>query len=90
MVLLDCLQSANSNQACWGDWLEITVENKLKYNGTAVHMHGIRMLNAFEHDGVNAITQCAIAPGDSFTYKFRVTQYGTSWCTWINPEKALN
>jgi FtsP/CotA-like multicopper oxidase with cupredoxin domain len=37
------------------------------------------MLNAFEHDGVNAITQCAIAPGDQTTYKFRVTQYGTSW-----------
>lgn len=37
------------------------------------------MLNAFEHDGVNAITQCPIAPGDQYTYKFRVTQYGTSW-----------
>lgn len=66
-------------EACWGDTLEITVENHLKYNGTAAHWHGVRMLNAFEYDGVNAITQCAIAPGDSFTYKFRVTQYGTSW-----------
>ena len=37
------------------------------------------MLNAFQHDGVNAVTQCAIAPGDSYTYKFNVTQYGTSW-----------
>lgn len=30
-------------------------------------------------DGVNAVTQCPIAPGDSFTYRFRATQYGTSW-----------
>ncbi len=30
-------------------------------------------------DGVNGITQCAIAPGDYFVYKFNVTQYGSSW-----------
>jgi FtsP/CotA-like multicopper oxidase with cupredoxin domain len=30
-------------------------------------------------DGVNAITQCPIPPGQSFTYVFNVTQYGTSW-----------
>ncbi len=66
-------------EACWGDWLEITVENHLRYNGTSVHWHGVRMLNSFQHDGVNAITQCAIAPGDKYTYKFRVTQYGTAW-----------
>ena len=37
------------------------------------------MLNAFEMDGVNGITQCPIAPKQSFTYRFKVTQYGTSW-----------
>lgn len=66
-------------EACWGDWLEITVENHLKHNGTTIHWHGARLLNSFEHDGVNAISQCPIAPGDHYTYKFRVTQYGTSW-----------
>ncbi|KAG8531800.1 uncharacterized protein KY384_003436 [Bacidia gigantensis] len=66
-------------EGCWGDTMEITVENHLKYNGTTVHWHGVRLLNAFEHDGVNAITQCPIAPGDSYTYKFKITQYGTSW-----------
>jgi FtsP/CotA-like multicopper oxidase with cupredoxin domain len=30
-------------------------------------------------DGVNGVTQCPIAPGDSFTYTFRAVQYGTSW-----------
>lgn len=30
-------------------------------------------------DGVNAVTQCSIAPDDSYTYRFRAVQYGTSW-----------
>lgn len=30
-------------------------------------------------DGVNGVTQCPIAPGQDFTYKFNVTQYGSSW-----------
>ena len=55
------------------------MKNSLLYNGTTVHWHGIRMLNSFEHDGVNAVTQCPIATGDTFTYKFKAIQYGTSW-----------
>jgi len=30
-------------------------------------------------DGVNGITQCPIARGDHFEYKFDTTQYGSSW-----------
>jgi hypothetical protein len=30
-------------------------------------------------DGVNGVTQCPIAPKDTFTYRFRAEQYGTSW-----------
>lgn len=59
--------------------LEITVKNKLRYNGTTVHWHGIRQLNSFESDGVNAITQCPIATGDHFVYRFKALQYGTTW-----------
>ena len=66
-------------EACWGDTLEITVINNLNWNGTTIHWHGIRMLNEFENDGVNGVTECPIAPGDMHTYKFRVTQYGTAW-----------
>lgn len=58
---------------------EITVTNNLTYNGTAIHMHGIRMLNRSLMDGVPGVTQCPIAPGKSFTYKFNATQYGTTW-----------
>ena len=30
-------------------------------------------------DGVASITQCPVAPGDSYTYKWRATEYGTGW-----------
>lgn len=66
-------------EACWGDWLEITVTNNLRWNGTSVHWHGIRQFESFQHDGVNGITECPIAPGDSFTYRFRALQYGSAW-----------
>ena len=66
-------------QACWGDDLEITVKNNLKTNGTTVHWHGIRQHNTVEMDGVNGVTECPIPPGESFTYKFKAMQYGTSW-----------
>jgi FtsP/CotA-like multicopper oxidase with cupredoxin domain len=66
-------------KASWGDNVVVTVNNMLSDNGTSIHFHGIRQLNNAAHDGVPAITQCPIAPGDSFTYKWRATNYGTSW-----------
>ena len=67
-------------QACWGDTVRVKVINGLtKYNGSTVHWHGIRQLNSNQMDGVNGVTQCPIAPGDSFTYEFEALQYGTSW-----------
>ncbi|PKX97829.1 oxidoreductase tpcJ [Aspergillus novofumigatus IBT 16806] len=62
-----------------GPWIHVTVTNNLTYNGTAIHMHGLRMLENNLMDGVPGVTQCPIAPGGSFTYKFRATQYGTTW-----------
>ncbi|KAL3293675.1 laccase 2 [Colletotrichum asianum] len=66
-------------QACWGDNIIVTVKNKLRYNGTTIHWHGLRQLNTMDMDGVNGVTQCPIAPNDTFTYEFRALQYGTSW-----------
>ncbi|GAM83354.1 hypothetical protein ANO11243_013410 [Dothideomycetidae sp. 11243] len=66
-------------QANWGDTLSITVKNSMKYNGTSMHWHGIRQLNSCGSDGVGGITECPIAPGNSYTYKFKCTQFGTSW-----------
>lgn len=66
-------------EANWGDTIVVKVNNKLTANGTSIHFHGIRQLNSSEYDGVPSVTQCPIAPGDSFTYKFVATNYGTSW-----------
>jgi len=65
--------------ADWGDYVVVNVKNSLQNNGTGIHFHGVRMLNACGSDGVNGITQCPVAPGSSMTYKFQVTQFGTSW-----------
>ncbi|KAF2036523.1 hypothetical protein EK21DRAFT_51690 [Setomelanomma holmii] len=66
-------------EANWGDTVVVTVNNKLQDNGTSIHFHGIRQLNNSEHDGVPAITQCPIPPGDFLTYNWTATNYGTSW-----------
>ncbi|KAM7184307.1 multicopper oxidase [Naviculisporaceae sp. PSN 640] len=66
-------------QACWGDTIQVQVTNCLKGNGTSIHWHGIRQWRTMHMDGVNGITQCAIAPEDSFTYTFKASQYGSSW-----------
>lgn len=66
-------------QACWGDRIIVKVTNKLKFNGTAIHWHGIRQNFTMHMDGVPGITQCPIAPGDHFIYNFSAIQYGSSW-----------
>ncbi|KAK8111318.1 uncharacterized protein PG998_007775 [Apiospora kogelbergensis] len=66
-------------EACWGDQIVVHVTNRIPDNGTTVHWHGIRQLNSNEMDGVNGVTQCPIAPGDTFTYNFTAMQYGHSW-----------
>lgn len=37
------------------------------------------MLNNVQNDGVPGISQCAVAPGGTFSYRFKATQYGTGW-----------
>ena len=66
-------------EACWGDTIHVKVINDMKWNGTSIHWHGIRQNESMHMDGVNGVTQCPIAPGDSFTYSFNTTQYGSSW-----------
>ncbi|KAF2640242.1 hypothetical protein P280DRAFT_428127 [Massarina eburnea CBS 473.64] len=66
-------------EANWGDTVRIHVTNSLTNNGTGIHWHGIRQNYTNQEDGVPSITQCPIAPGESYTYEWRATQYGTSW-----------
>lgn len=66
-------------EASWGDTIVVHLENQMQNNGTSIHFHGIRQYFTNEMDGVPSITQCALAPGESFTYSFTATNYGSSW-----------
>ncbi|THW46308.1 putative multicopper oxidase, type 1 [Aureobasidium pullulans] len=66
-------------RASWGDTLSITVTNFMQDNGTSIHWHGIRQFNSPGMDGVNGVSECALAPGQTKTYTFKCTQYGSSW-----------
>jgi len=63
----------------WGDWVTINVHNQMENNGTAIHWHGVRQVGTNDQDGVPGVTECAVAPGQSRTYQWRASSYGTSW-----------
>ncbi|KAH7052136.1 multicopper oxidase-domain-containing protein [Macrophomina phaseolina] len=68
-------------EANWGDMIEVRVHNNIvgPEEGTAFHWHGITQKGTQWFDGVPGVSQCPIAPGSSFTYRFRADVYGTSW-----------
>ena len=59
-----------------GDTVTIRVTNRLAED-TSIHWHGI--LLPFQMDGVPGISFKGIAPGETFTYRFKVMQAGTYW-----------
>ncbi|MEC7650728.1 MAG: multicopper oxidase family protein, partial [Pseudomonadota bacterium] len=59
-----------------GEDLEVVFTNNLDVP-TTMHWHGIRNLN--EMDGVPDLTQAAVEPGESFTYRFPLRDSGTFW-----------
>jgi FtsP/CotA-like multicopper oxidase with cupredoxin domain len=65
--------------ANWGDTVRVHLYNGLENNGTGLHFHGIRQNYTNQMDGVPSITQCPTAPGESITYEWRATQYGSTW-----------
>ncbi|OCT53411.1 Laccase-2 [Cladophialophora carrionii] len=65
--------------ANWGDTLRIHVKNSLTTNGTGIHWHGLRQWKTNHMDGTGGVTECPIAPGQSRTYEFLCTQFGTTW-----------
>ncbi|KAI9323080.1 Cupredoxin [Dichotomocladium elegans] len=63
-----------------GDDVEIVVRNQITAMNvtTSIHFHGIRQYGTVDSDGVPDVTQSAIGPGETFTYRFRViNQSGT-------------
>eukprot|EP00004_Rigifila_ramosa_P006811 TRINITY_DN1773_c0_g1_i1.p1 TRINITY_DN1773_c0_g1~~TRINITY_DN1773_c0_g1_i1.p1 ORF type:complete len:526 (+),score=120.81 TRINITY_DN1773_c0_g1_i1:34-1578(+) len=60
-----------------GDTVHVHVVNNLHSETTSIHFHGIMQLGTPFSDGVPFMTQCGIAPGDSFTYSFVTDAAGT-------------
>jgi CopA family copper-resistance protein len=59
-----------------GDTVELNVTNQLDER-TSIHWHGIRL--PANMDGVPGLSFGGIAPGETFTYRFRLDQSGTYW-----------
>jgi CopA family copper-resistance protein len=59
-----------------GDTVTLAVTNRLS-EPTSIHWHGIR--TPTNMDGVPGLSFEGIAPGETFTYRFRVPQSGTYW-----------
>ena len=59
-----------------GDEVTIRVTNRLSVP-TSIHWHGI--LLPYQMDGVPGISFPGIAPGETFTYRFKLRQSGTYW-----------
>ena len=59
-----------------GDTVTLRVTNRLR-EPTSIHWHGIIL--PFEMDGVPGISFPGIAPGETFTYRFKVQQTGSYW-----------
>jgi len=68
-------------EANWGDMIQVTLTNSITgpEEGTALHWHGMLQSNTGFEDGIPGITQCPIAPGQTFTYTFQADLYGSSW-----------
>jgi FtsP/CotA-like multicopper oxidase with cupredoxin domain len=60
-----------------GDLVEVTLRNEDVADGVSIHWHGVDVPNA--EDGVAGVTQDAVMPGKSYTYRFRPDQEGTFW-----------
>ena len=64
-------------EATEGDIVEVTLRNRDIAEGVTIHWHGVAVPAG--DDGVAGVTQDAVAPGESFTYRFEATQPGTYW-----------
>ncbi|WEO78607.1 multicopper oxidase family protein [Cryobacterium sp. SO2] len=60
-----------------GDLVEVTLHNTDIADGVTIHWHGYDVPAG--EDGVAGVTQNAVLPGDSFTYRFPATDPGTYW-----------
>ncbi|XP_062566057.1 uncharacterized protein LOC134228420 [Saccostrea cucullata] len=57
----------------------IHVRNLMHTESTTVHWHGMHQRGTPHYDGVAFISQCPILPGQTFTYRFTASPYGSSF-----------
>jgi FtsP/CotA-like multicopper oxidase with cupredoxin domain len=60
-----------------GDLVEVRLVNRDVSDGVTIHWHGVDVPNA--EDGAAGITQNAVLPGQTYTYRFVAKQQGTFW-----------
>ncbi len=63
--------------ATQGQVIEVTLRNASVEDGASLHWHGVDVPNA--EDGVAGVTQDAVPPGESHTYRFVAEDVGTYW-----------
>jgi iron transport multicopper oxidase len=59
--------------AAIGDTVVVEVQNSLGNQSTSLHFHGLFMNRTSHMDGTSFVSQCAIRPGSSFRYEFKVS-----------------
>ncbi len=64
-------------RATVGDLVEVRLHNDDVEGGVALHWHGVDVPNA--QDGVAGVTQDAVKPGASTTYRWVAPEVGTYW-----------
>ncbi|KAH8896709.1 iron transport multicopper oxidase FET3 [Thozetella sp. PMI_491] len=62
-----------------GDRLKLNLHNALGNASTSLHFHGFFQNGTNYMDGAVGVTQCAVPPGESFTYDIKFDQPGTYW-----------
>ena len=64
-------------RAVQGQLIEVRLVNESVPRGVTLHWHGVDVPNS--QDGVAGVTQDAVAPGQTFTYRFVAEDAGTYW-----------
>jgi FtsP/CotA-like multicopper oxidase with cupredoxin domain len=64
-------------EATLGQTIEVELRNRDIDTGVTIHWHGYDVPNG--EDGVAGVTQDAVLPGESFTYRFVADQVGSYW-----------
>ncbi|CBI24374.3 unnamed protein product, partial [Vitis vinifera] len=64
-------------RAVAGDTIVVELTNRLHTEGVVIHWHGIRQFGTPWADGTASISQCAINPGETFIYRYKVDKAGT-------------